>query len=107
MSHEKCVLIRTFRKSPWSMDANLMHISYEAGILEDPNISPPDRMWLMTTDPIKAPDQPQFIEIKFKAGLPVESKIGNEIIKGPLKIFEVSYSVIDPQGPSHIIYFRQ
>ena len=83
------------RKSPWSMDANLMHISYEAGILEDPNISPPDRMWLMTTDPIKAPDQPQFIEIKFKAGLPVESKIANEIIKGPLKIFEVSYSVID------------
>lgn len=76
------------KKSPWSMDANLMHISYEAGILEDPNISPPDRMWLMTTDPIKAPDQPQFIEIKFKAGLPVESKIANEIIKGPLKIFE-------------------
>ena len=69
-----------------------MHISYEAGILEDPNISPPDRMWLMTTDPVKAPDQPQFIEIKFKAGLPVESKIENEIIKGPLKIFEVSSS---------------
>ena len=95
MTHEKCVLIESLRKSPWSMDANLMHISYEAGILEDPNISPPDRMWLMTTDPIKAPDQPQFIEIKFKAGLPVESKIANEIIKGPLKIFEVSYSVID------------
>ena len=31
------------------MDANLMHISYEAGILEDPSITPPDRMWLMTT----------------------------------------------------------
>ena len=72
------------------MDANLMHISYEAGILEDPNVSPPDRMWLMTTDPIKAPDQPQFIEIKFKSGLPIEAKIENETIEGPLKIFEVS-----------------
>ena len=75
------------------MDANLMHISYEAGILEDPNVSPPDRMWLMTTDPIKAPDQPQFIEIKFKSGLPIEAKIDNVTIDGPLKIFEVSHMI--------------
>ena len=52
------------------MDANLMHISYEAGILEDPNVTPPDRMWLMTTDPIKAPDQPDIVTISFESGLP-------------------------------------
>ena len=45
------------------MDANLMHISYEAGILEDPNVTPPDRMWLMTTDPRHAPDQPDVVTI--------------------------------------------
>ena len=76
-----------------------MHISYEAGILEDPNVSPPDRMWLMSTDPIKAPDQPQFIEIKFKSGLPIEAKIENETIEGPLKIFEVS-DMVEERRPS-------
>ena len=45
----KIIVINTFRSSPWSMDANLMHISYEAGILEDPSVEPPKRMWLMTT----------------------------------------------------------
>lgn len=52
------------------MDANLMHISYEAGILEDPNVTPPDRMWLMTTDPRQAPDQPAVVTISFESGLP-------------------------------------
>lgn len=38
-------------KAPWSMDANLMHISYESGILENPDQEPPDDLYLMTTDP--------------------------------------------------------
>ena len=63
----------TSKKSkPWSMDANLAHISYEAGILEDPDHTPDADMWLMTDDPRKAPDQPQDVTIYFDKGLPVK-----------------------------------
>jgi argininosuccinate synthase len=56
---------------PWSTDENLFHISYEAGILEDPNITPPTDMWKLTTSPEDAPTEPERIVIEFKTGLPV------------------------------------
>ncbi len=59
------------KKSPYSMDANLLHISYEGGILEDPNAEPEDSMWLWTTKPEDAPNTPQYIEIGYKNGDPV------------------------------------
>ncbi|MEL7059063.1 MAG: argininosuccinate synthase [Acidobacteriota bacterium] len=55
----------------YSMDANLMHISYEGGVLEDPWAAPPRDMWRMTTDPLDAPDTPEQIVIRFEAGTPV------------------------------------
>ena len=55
---------------PWSTDENLFHISYEAGILEDPNTTPPADMWKLTTAPEDAPQTPQRISIEFKGGLP-------------------------------------
>ena len=57
--------------SPYSMDANLLHISYEGLHLEDPNNEPEDSMWLWTTDPIKAPDEPEYITIGYKNGDPI------------------------------------
>jgi argininosuccinate synthase len=59
------------KKSPYSMDANLLHISYEGGILEDPWAEPEEDMWRWTTSPEKAPDQPEYVEIEFKNGDPV------------------------------------
>ncbi len=59
------------KKSPYSMDANLLHISYEGGILEDPNAEPEDSMWLWTTKPEDAPNTPEYIEIGYKNGDPV------------------------------------
>jgi len=59
------------KKSPYSMDANLLHISYEGGILEDPAAEPEESMWLWTTSPEKAPDTPEYIEIEYKNGDPV------------------------------------
>lgn len=56
---------------PYSMDRNLLHISYEGGILEDPWNAPPKDMFLLTQDPEDAPDQPEEIEIEFAAGDPV------------------------------------
>ncbi|MDA3062441.1 MULTISPECIES: argininosuccinate synthase [unclassified Campylobacter] len=58
-------------KSPYSMDANLLHISYEGLVLEDPNHAPEDDMWRWTTDPKNAPDESEIIEIEYKNGDPI------------------------------------
>ena len=55
----------------YSMDANLMHISYEGGVLEDPWAASPPGMFRMTTDPENAPDEPEYVEISFHEGVPV------------------------------------
>ena len=55
-------------KAPWSMDANLMHISYESGILENPKTAAPEGIYQMTVDPEKAPDTAECLEIEFKKG---------------------------------------
>jgi len=55
-------------ESPYSMDANLLHISYEGGILEDPGTAPNEDMWRWTVSPEDAPDEPQFIEIEYHNG---------------------------------------
>ena len=54
--------------APDSMDANLLHISYEGGILEDPNFSPEDSMWRLTVSPEKAPNKPEVIELTYVRG---------------------------------------
>ena len=56
------------RKSPYSMDANLLHISYEGGILEDPWAEPEEDMWRWTVSPEKAPDAPRYLELTFEKG---------------------------------------
>lgn len=73
---------------PYSIDANLIHISYEAGILEDPKQPPEKDMFLFTVDPKDAPDKSTFLSIHFDQGVPV--KVMNvdtqETILGALEI---------------------
>jgi argininosuccinate synthase len=59
------------KKSPYSMDANLLHISYEGGILEDPSAEPEESMWLWSNSPENAPDKAEYIEIGYKNGDPI------------------------------------
>ena len=54
--------------SPYSMDANLLHISYEGRILEDPAAEPEESMWRWSVSPEKAPDEPEYLDIEFKRG---------------------------------------
>ncbi len=54
--------------APYSMDANLLHISYEGGVLEDPAFEPEESMWRMTNSPKKGPDRPQTIELEYRYG---------------------------------------
>ena len=59
------------KKSPYSMDANLLHISYEGGILEDPASESEEDMWRWSVSPENAPDKARYIEIGFQNGDPV------------------------------------
>jgi argininosuccinate synthase len=63
-------IVATVEK-PYSTDRNLLHISYEGGILEDPWRTPNEDMFKMTVAPEKAPDMPEFVEVDFEAGDPV------------------------------------
>ena len=54
--------------APYSMDANLLHISYEGGILEDPAYEPDESMWRITVPPQKAPNRPEYVELGFERG---------------------------------------
>jgi len=54
--------------SPYSMDANLLHISYEGGMLEDPSVEPEESMWLWSVSPENAPDTPEYVELEYLGG---------------------------------------
>jgi argininosuccinate synthase len=56
------------KKSPYSMDANLLHISYEGGILEDPWAEPEEAMWQWSVSPENAPDEPTYLELEYVNG---------------------------------------
>jgi len=59
------------QEKPYSSDRNMLHISYEGGILEDPWLEPRPDMYTLTVDPVEAPDIPEMIEIDFERGDPV------------------------------------
>jgi len=63
--------VPTGARKPYSMDRNLLHLSFEGGILEDPWAAPPDDMFVLTRSPEQAPDKPTFVEIAYERGDPV------------------------------------
>jgi len=54
--------------APYSMDANLLHISYEGGVLEDPGYEPEESMWRITVSPEKAPARPEYLKLDYERG---------------------------------------
>lgn len=68
--------IKATHSAPWSTDENLMHISFESGILEDPWTKPPEKMFEYSISPEKAPNKITKIIISFKEGIPI--KINNK-----------------------------
>ncbi|MES1208337.1 MAG: argininosuccinate synthase [Pseudomonadota bacterium] len=67
----KNIPVEATSAKPYSIDRNLLHTSYEGGILEDPDAEPPPEMFQRTADPRKAPDQPREVAISFEKGTPV------------------------------------
>ncbi|KAL0571672.1 argininosuccinate synthetase [Marasmius crinis-equi] len=86
---QKSIPVTQTTAKPWSTDENLFHISYEAGILEDPNTTPPADMWKLTTAPEDAPQTPERLTIEFKAGLPVKVAVAEsgKTYTDPVDIF--------------------
>jgi argininosuccinate synthase len=70
-AREKGIEMPAVPRPEYSMDANLMHCSYEGGVLEDPWASPPAEMFRQTVEPRDAPDQPETVTVRFERGNPV------------------------------------
>ncbi|MFO7576638.1 MAG: argininosuccinate synthase [Pelovirga sp.] len=60
--------VPTSKKFPWSSDRNLLHISFEGDVLENPWAEAPEEMYVLTVRPEDAPDQPDYVEIEFEKG---------------------------------------
>jgi len=69
-ARENKISIPVTKEKPYSTDRNLLHISFEGGILEDPWASAPEDMFVLSVSPEKAPDRPTFVEIDFEDGVP-------------------------------------
>lgn len=91
-------------KDPWSMDANIMHISYESGILENPWNHAPDGMQTMTIDPMKSTNTPDKLEIEFKHGVPIKvTNLGDKTTcNSPLELFQYVNKIGSKHGVGRI-----
>ncbi len=80
--------VKASQKKPYSEDENLIHISHEAGILEDPAMRCPEDVFNLTVSPKDAPDKETLIEIEFKDGIPIKitNLDDNTVIKKPLEM---------------------
>jgi argininosuccinate synthase len=89
-AQKKGIPIPVTADKPYSSDDNLMHISYEAGVLEDPKFKPDKDMFLKTRDPMDAQDQAEDFMIEFKHGIPVkvENLSDGTVEKEPLGLFQ-------------------
>jgi argininosuccinate synthase len=70
-AQENGIPVPVTKAKPYSSDRNLLHISFEGGILEDPWNEPPDDMFVLSTSPEKAPDTATYVEVDFEQGTPV------------------------------------
>jgi argininosuccinate synthase len=87
--------VPTSKKNPYSSDENILHISFEGGLLENPWNEPDEDMYRLSVSPEKAPDKPTYIEIDFEKGNPVA--INGERM-APLPLFEALNKVAGDNG---------
>ena len=90
------------KREMWSKDPNIMHISYEAGELEDPYLRPQNAMFEWTVSPFDAPDKEMIIEIEYKNGDPVKVISKGKSTTGPLKIMNFLNRIAAENGIGRI-----
>ncbi|WFD29318.1 argininosuccinate synthase [Malassezia sp. CBS 17886] len=101
-AESKGITVTQTKAKPWSTDENLFHISYEAGILEDPNTTPPEDMWRLTQSPENAPDTPERISIEFKRGIPVKLTVGDATHTDGVDLFHALNALARKHGVGRI-----
>lgn len=94
--------VSSTKAKPWSMDENLAHCSYEAGILEDPDVTPPSDLWKLTVDPMKAPDTPEDFTLVFEKGLPKKLFSGSKTFTDPVELFLEANAIARRNGVGRI-----
>jgi argininosuccinate synthase len=93
--NEKKIPVQVTAEKPYSMDRNLVHVSYEGGILEDPWREPYNDMFRLTVSPESAPNEPEYVEIEYAKGNPVA--INGERL-GPAAIIERANQIAGRHG---------
>lgn len=99
---EKGIPVAQTKAKPWSTDENLAHISYEAGILEDPDTTPPKDMWKLTVDPTDAPNEPEQFTVFFEKGIPVKLVTKDETATDPVDVFLLANKIARRNGVGRI-----
>lgn len=103
---QKNIPVTQTKAKPWSTDENMCHISFEAGILEDPDTTPPKDMWKLTVDPMDAPDVPEDFTIYFEQGKPsklVYTEEGaQQEVTDPVELFLVANKLARRNGVGRI-----
>jgi len=89
------IAVEATKKKPYSTDRNVLHISYEGGILEDPWAEPPRDMYTMMVPPDKAPNKPTYIEIAYDKGNPV--KLNGKTLS-PFRLFQQLNKIAGSNG---------
>jgi argininosuccinate synthase len=91
-------------RPPYSMDANLMHVSYEGGVLEDPSVAPPADMFRLTKNLSETPDTPTRISVTFEQGTPVRvtDVSSSKSYQEPIQIMEYLNTVAGTHGIGRI-----
>ncbi len=84
---------------PYSTDANLLHVSYEGGVLEDPWTSPPENMFSMTVSPELAPEEPEYVTIGYERGDPVSI---DDVRMAPVDLLTMANEVAGRHGIGRI-----
>ena len=98
----KKIPVTSTKAKPYSMDDNIAHCSYEAGMLEDPTTPAPEDMWTRTDDPRTAPNEPLDIVLLFKQGLPVKLTVKNKTHTDSLDLFETLNEIGKEHGIGRI-----
>jgi len=89
------VPVQATAEKPYSSDRNLWHCSHEGGILEDPSQEAPKHIFVMTTDPLDAPDEPVTVAIGFEEGTPVSV---DQVPLGPVELLETLNTIAGEHG---------
>ncbi|PHH59584.1 hypothetical protein CDD81_2849 [Ophiocordyceps australis] len=99
---ENKIPVSSSPKAPWSMDDNLVHCSYEAGVLEDPDHTPPKELWTRTVDPIDAPNEPLDFTIYFEKGIPVKVVTPKQKATDSVELFKLLNKIGHDHGVGRI-----